>query len=536
VEVEVYRKMRSSVDWLQLEVSYDPSVGYLPRHARTVSFSATVPTYVREFFLIDARLCAAGGFVPTEWYSATFGINDFGSLYPDYGAETVLEPTSEVGVGHFKVTQFRDRTAPVALRRLDGVDSIVSAGGRVALGVGIQSLTLDAIKSRMGRKISNPEPQPLPTLDVAEVQEFREPRPSRWQALVPLALAAVLFSGVAAFMWRRWWGNLVILIVASTIIPGCGSTAKPLFKLSAAFSQPKVLYDLEAPTVPAVLNVRNDGNRSVRLLHVDGGCTCRQVDQSSLPAEIGPSKVISLSVTVSTGRESLPRSHSFTVETDQGVSLVSATLHALPRHQLHPETPGHTALGEDEEWEFEIVHRAIRSADAPRIPGTLEVPSQFSLTQVGSESGRVGLAPEFVYDESTYRIGLKDRNLGLHKEVITVLGEGRQSLAKASVVWQRVPFLSSVPDHVLLGERPVRVFLRCPDDAVELTNVRSTPDGIKAVVTSTREVTVSLREDAPAPINGFVEVETSASDRPPLSIHVVRFQPLARHAAERKKP
>jgi hypothetical protein len=76
-----------------------------------------------------------------------------------------------------------------------------------------------------------------------------------------------------------------------------------------------------------------------------------------------------------------------------------------------------------------------------------------------------------------------------------------------------------------LGLRPARVFLRCPDESVELTGVVSAPEGIKAVVSSTRELTVMLDDDAPGIIDGVVEVATTAEGRGPLRIPIVRYAP-----------
>ncbi len=95
------------------------------------------------------------------------------------------------------------------------------------------------------------------------------------------------------------------------------------------------------------------------------------------------------------------------------------------------------------------------------------------------------------------------------------------------MVWQRVPYLSSTPAKINLGSRPIRAFLRCPDEAVELTRVLSAPRGIKAVVSSTREVTVAADGDAPEIMSGSVEIGTTAQNRPPLRIPVVRYAPSA---------
>jgi hypothetical protein len=51
--------------------NYDPSVGYLPRHVRQLGVSNGLGL-CKEFYLVGARPCAQGGFVPTEYYEAIF--------------------------------------------------------------------------------------------------------------------------------------------------------------------------------------------------------------------------------------------------------------------------------------------------------------------------------------------------------------------------------------------------------------------------------------------------------------------------------
>ena len=63
----------------------------------------------------------------------------------------------------------------------------------------------------------------------------------------------------------------------------------------------------------------------------------------------------------------------------------------------------------------------------------------------------------------------------------------------------------------------------CPDQGVELTKVLSEPGGVKAVVSSTREVTVMPGEHGPGIVSGTIEVGPTAVGRAPLRIPVVRY-------------
>ena len=532
-EVEIYHRTIKG-GWHQIEVSYDPAIGYLPRYARMVVFSGDktglVKTayegLVKETYLVEARPCAAGGVVPTEWYDTSYEIDGFQRRYPGYNDDTLLAPSGGAALGHFKVTSFRDRAAPVTLTHLEEIRWIASAGGRVPLPPGTSALTLPDVKKALGTRLTNPKPAALPKLNVdeAEMRQYSRPPARRWSPYLYGALGGVILL-VSLFVWRRRRSLSALLGLLG--MAGCGMGEQPAAKLTAAFTQPRLLYNLNDPAIPLTLVVKNEGNQALRIFKAEGGCACRQVDQSRFPTLLKPSGELPLTVSISPGRASLPQSFNFAFETNWGSLVVPVYLHALPRHQLSPETPSCNALNEGDEWTFEIVHRSIREASEPQIATELRaLEPRFAIEKTGVHSGQVGMAPEFVYEDTTYRITLVDHNLGLHKSelVLQDLAEN-QPLLVAPTVWQRVAYLSSVPDRVPLGAHPVRVFLRCPDESVELTRVLSAPEGVKAVVSSPREVTVRLDENAPGIIDSLVEVGTTAEGWPPLRIPVVRYAP-----------
>jgi hypothetical protein len=218
----------------------------------------------------------------------------------------------------------------------------------------------------------------------------------------------------------------------------------------------------------------------------------------------------------------------FTLSTDQGAVGLTARLYALPSHQFNPASVTLKALVGDEAGSFDLVHREVYPQDKPRAAGWILVPPALSATQIGSRAGRVAGAPEFAYEDTTYKVKIVDPSFGLHREELVVKEEGDKTLATAPVVWERVEYLSTSPRRVYLSSAPQRVFLRCPDLSVELTRVRGEVPGVKAVISSTREVTLALTKQAPPVIDGAVEIETTAKGRPPLRIPVVRYSPPPR--------
>jgi hypothetical protein len=166
----------------------------------------------------------------------------------------------------------------------------------------------------------------------------------------------------------------------------------------------------------------------------------------------------------------------------------------------------------------------------------LDIPVGLKARRTQVKSGSIPGAERYHYQDEIYQIDLIDQSFGLNKKIIMLLDDRGSDLAQSSVVWRRTEFLQPMPDRVVLGPRAVRVFLLCPDEEIELTKVRSTPTGVKAVITSPREVTIRLSEGAPRILDDVVEVETTAEGRPPLRIPVVRYSPSSQSEARTPSP
>jgi hypothetical protein len=533
-EVEVYSLEGTAGDdrtWM--EIAYDPSVGYLPRYSR---MTFTVPNkksaWVKQFYLVDARPCAAGGFVPTEWYETYFSVDDFLGRYPEFTHQTLLSPTSRQSrVGYFRATKFEDRRSAVALDHLDGVRMIAAPGGFVGLPATVEALTVSDIRALCGSRLTRPLNLSFPALDVKELHEHdKPPGPSWWIYVVPcLIIAAAVFIAV-----RRLRRSSILLLSFPVVafLSGCSEPAR--IGLKANFAETTFIAD--SGTVSMTLLVSNTGNRALRILGVDGGCACRQVDQSELPVGVNPGAKVPLPVKMSHRRQYQPETILFSFQTDHGAVQCPVVLDVLPSDRLNPEAPINVMLSEEDQWEFELVHRQLYRADEGRYAAELVVPPDFVATELRRESGHIARAPQFAFTDVTYTVRLVDRSLGFRRDTIGVRGPDGRVLTEAPVLWRRLSFLSCLPDMVMLGARPVRVFLRCPDETVELTKVLSAPPGIKAVVSSPREVTVMLGDDPPEVLKGVIEVDTTAEGRGPLQIPIVRYAPKLETAQAQVPP
>jgi hypothetical protein len=523
VEIEVYRRSMSK-GWIQMEVFYDPSIGYLPRFLRSVSSVPGGNTFLREIYLTEAQPCASGGFVPMEWFSLDYALQDFESKYPDYSPGTVLIPASGVGIGHFKGSHLRSKTTPVALKHLTGVHTISGPGGRIPVRTGTSELGLTTLTTALGPKLTNPASPALPHLDRAEIEEFR-PRSTRYHTL--LLASGLAITTLSLLFWARRKHRRSVLGLLSLClisIAGCERASEPIVKMTGEITPDRFLCDLNEQDFDLTLTVKNAGNQTLHLFGASAGCSCRQVEQSRFPIDLRPGSSIGIPVRVSNSRQSTPQNLLFSFETNHGTVGVPVSLYQLPRHQVSPASIGCGIIDENEDWTLQLVHRAIAPANASMDNSELSAPEEFETKKIARDGGAIAAAPEFQYLDTTYQLKLRDRRLGMHKALLQVVSRGAR-VAEIPVVWNRVAFLSSAPDRIILGTRPVRVFLRCPDETVEFDRITRTPPGIKAVVSSVRELTVMPTSGTPPILDDFVEVQTTARNRPPLRIPIVRYAP-----------
>ncbi len=528
LEIEIYRMKREGSQ-LRKEVAYDPEIGYIPRYLRTISFGMEKgrgPASVLELYVTDAQLSGTGGFVPTKWYLVAYHVSDFASKYPGYNDETRLTPSDTPQLTHLRVLKMEGQEGPVKLDEMEGVKQIMAPGGGFGSKDGLPPMSVSELKRLLGKKSISSNKPALSNIDYAELHEFDRPKArTPWLSYILGGLVVI------ASLWclRAWRGGRAALVVFWALaITGCAQPAIP--RVTAAFSPSCLIYDAAQPSLQIGLVVNNAGNRPLRIFSVDAGCSCRQVEKAQLPASLRPGEKLELSMSLSGQLPYNLHPYILTFHTDLGQLATQATLLALPDHRLSPQSVTMQGLYEgttETEDSFEVIHRAIYDPSASR-PGTeLNFPPEFIAQKTATHTGRVADAPDYAFEDTTYRLTLNDRTLGLHRADILLRGADGRRIITTPIVWQRLPFLSSTPSRVALATQPVRTFLRCPDEDVELVRVLSAPKGVKAVLGSPREVVISPGENAPEVIDGVVEVETTAKGRSPLRIAVVRYAPLA---------
>ncbi len=527
-DVAVYQTDYNAGQWYRLEVYHDPNLEYLPRLIRSVAVS-NESGICKEMYLISARPCAEGGFVPTELYEAEFQVDAPRKVDNDQLLSSPPRPNGKgkIVVGHLRSVSFLDRRTPVALKQLDNVHSIAGRGGPVALA-SRSPLTLARLKSLLGNKLHQPSNSALPTLDAAELDEkLQSPRGfSPWFYLL---IAAFVF-GIGSLVFRK--PKSFMLLFGITIpcwLVGCSSPASEDDRpnrgivLSTSLEPQQILFDYETDSVPLTLIVKNESDIPIQILNIDGGCVCRNVDQSALPMSLNPNNLGEVKVDFESRSHAEQEQYRFTIQTDRGTVESHVVLTMFSRHRFQPEAIYVPALSEDENYSFEVTHRAVCKVDNPFELVSLHSPSTLIAEAMGNSGGPSHIEG-IKYHDTKYNITLNHNKLGTYKDEVYIKNDFGNIVASLPITWRRNSFLYSTPEQAVLGgSRPVRVFLRCPDESVELSRILSAPPGVKAVISSVREVTIALTDDAPNKIDGFVEVDTTAEGRNPLRIPVIRY-------------
>lgn len=309
VIVEIYeRKDQHGPNSNRLEVSYDPAIGFLPRFVRELTTGLDrknqESTAVLEMYLMDARPCQAGGFVPTEWYTMFYVVVDFKKVYPEYNQETQVRPTDKFRLGHFKATNFANLNSPVALTKLDGVKHLTYQMQFIELPRQTRSLTMAGINRILRRRTdggqsqglphgapsggaANPRPNGLPSFVAEEAREFPDrSTESRDSRLLFIVGGVCMFALCCLYFARRRakrLKTLVLLVVGTFPLAGCSGSRTPVIVLSGRLTTSSILYEPFTQSLKSTLVVRNEGNVPLKLMSANGGCSCRKIENTRWP-------------------------------------------------------------------------------------------------------------------------------------------------------------------------------------------------------------------------------------------------------------
>lgn len=522
---EVYRKEHNG--FYQLEVHYEPAINFLPKYMRRVRYLESENiAYVQERLIVKSARLANGAFVPTKVVEVTFNDKEFATRYPNFTHKTALNMQGKVNAQIFEITKLDESSQPVAIAR-QPKSVLITPGQLFSLKHFAKDVTLPSIAAKAGSELYIAT-RKLPELDKAEANAYPAKVESQrdYGRMIMIAVASVL--GVVCVGYHVWKQKRVIgvwlIVSASALFVGCRQNEAPVVKLSAQFATREYVYEYKGDVGPPTVILKNSGNLPITIKKLDGGCTCRWIDQSCFPLNLLPAHSMPISVRFQMDSTSYSeRIYSMIADTDKGLLSVHVPLTALPRHQLEPNSIENGGLSESGDWSFSITHRYIYDKTNNLQKAVLAPIPGFDIVKVSSKSGLVRAMPRFAFEDTEYRIVLKDKACGTYKRSLDLV-EGSKRIVQCPILWTRHPFLACLPSRVLLSRSPIRVFLRCPDDSVELTSVLASPDGVKAVISSPREVMLQRTFEAESAVNGTVDIATSDERHPKLSIPVRSLQ------------
>lgn len=518
----------SSGYWEKLELYFDPGWNFVPRFARVMTSDFKMDTlYVKDVMVVDAAQCKAGGFFPREWYNRSFSVSKISRKLPGFSetSDTMsLVGDSRVVFGHFKASSSRDTSAPVALHLGPHIKVVGGLGGSVPIPNA--NPTLQDLTRQLGRKIdSNPK---VPKLNIDESERnANQPRASVFPyqtifvCLVSLSCFGLLFRRIRA---RR---VLPLFLLATLFSFGCGSKEPTAPKVSIRFSKPLLLCEPGDHALQDEVIVRNQANLKLRVFGIDGGCSCRSVDKSAFPFDLGPHETKQIPISLTRKNDDQEQTIAFQVSTDAGVLMAMTALRVVPRLKITPENLSFVLKESDtnqpQEDTFTVQVRTIHKVGEAPIAYNLSSSPDLAVVQPPKSvaRGTTAFTPDLQYHEATYRVAIKDRSLGLKKGQIDAVGQDGRSLSGSSIVWQRRAFLSAAPMQILLAGHQIRVFLHSQDEKTSFTKVKAAPLGVTAVLVSPRELTVARVNDQSSKQDGQIQIETDDREHPLVSIDLV---------------
>lgn len=460
-EVEVYRKPFPG-GWYQLEVYYDPSMALLPRFSRVISNNASGTASVKDVFITDYKRVGNSGLVPTEWFDAGYRVPDFPSKYGNYNAGQSLSPAKNISIGHLKVEHLRPLDHVIASKH-QGICAIIDEKGKRIIDLNSTKLTIPSLRgitASIVRKKLMSVPL-MPVIDKSEklVDPNRKLRSKKARAYVALGASLTIVLGLLAWQRRRYRGVLVLMLPLACGFTGC-SKAEPTPRIAITFKSANVIYSCGKGPLTLEATVTNRGNVPLRILKVHGGCSCRRVDNRQFPHSLQPKEGLSLSVIFDERRQSGPQVLDMSAETDHGTLRAPVRISFFPDNVIKP-TQASVHLTENEEGQpISIIHeQLVKSKDTPAVD--ISVPTALKCTKISSVDRPFDEEPDLIQRTTEYAISIKSRQLGLFKERIILTDKGTGLQSEFSILWKRVPFLSSIPEKVFLipGGRGVRVFL-----------------------------------------------------------------------------
>lgn len=556
LETEIYARVdeeRRISD--RIEVGYDPSIGYLPRVIRELMTGADINeqdrTVVLEMHIVDAQPCDAGGFIPTEWYKATYEIVDFERKYPGYTVFSNVAPDDRLQLGHFRARKLRRLGKPISLTKMDGVKFITYHGKFIKLARGSRGLSLATVKSLISRNRPSDGSQGLPQLtagDARSAWSWNGARSSKRDEMdaspdrviqqpstsaryyVYVAGVVAVSAAIIFFFVRRKRNKLPTLVLILLVMTSNGCSRQDLPpSLAGRFKEISTIYDAGAPVIALTLEVRNGGGVPLELRSASGGCSCRQIDAAALPASLKPDEAISFPVRLNVSPKSYQQLVGFTFETDYGAMEIPVTTYAYQRDQLDNEEYNIAVRYDESDTSFDVVHRHIMKA-GDRLPGfELSVPLGFRAARTKGQSRTFPLTKDLVAVDTSYRVTIADAKIGAFKDQMILKADDDKLDLRVPILWRKLPYLYMVPERAVLVARPLRMKLQCVDENVGLTKVLSAPPGILVQFPTEREVSVRLVPDAPQHIDGSVVLATSATGAGNhISFPVIRYTPTTK--------
>jgi len=324
-----------------LDVFCDPSWNFVPRYARISMFDAKNDIFVaKDVVITKVQQCKAGGFFPTEWFDRFFSVRKFSSKYGRNYDSFAVQGEGKIKLGHFKVESYSDITTPVSLSIDASPRPIGGLGGFV---VNDQSRpTLADLTSHLGKKIDQ-NPSGLKLNSINPEKETQKSYRSSRIGLVGFGVVSLVSFSVLMFRLKLRTKQL-LLLWPLLCLAGCDRTTNstvgqpgPLPKLTVVFDPAIVFCKAQDKSLESSIVVKNFDTKPIIIYEIDGGCSCRNVEKSSLPITIDTNGHKQLGIKLSRKEDYQDQHIQFSLSTSKGKVTFVSGLTIIPEVKIIPE-------------------------------------------------------------------------------------------------------------------------------------------------------------------------------------------------------
>lgn len=528
MKIETYKKKIADMTLLK-KVIYNPEEDFNPVFIRSITL-AKDSSNIQDIYVIASVRCKDGGYYPIEWMKVSYSSDEKNIPLTEDSDAGIITWKGKPTLTKFKAKSWRDLTSPISVQVFSKSNLISSPNGFSKLNATEnQTISFSQIDSLM----QNPQ---VRTTKVKLKQDsnssFVEPTDintkSKSRVLTLFNIFLTLSFFLISFISYKKLKHFVLFLTSLFILNGCTNQSSQLSNepaLSVRFQNNTIITKPSQESTSVNLILKNNSLKPLEVYAIDAGCSCRQIDDKSLPVSIKPNQESQILMHVFPKSKFEPIQFLLNISTDIGVLKSRAQIELIPSNSFDPETIHISTLydvSNIDDSSFLFVHRTLVSENIKTDSPAIRFNSKIDIKKVRTEIKPIGYYNSFTFNETTYEGKIISRDLGLFKEVIEFQNPDNSVLA-LPVVWQRKPFVSFTPAKIYLNKNKARAFINSPDESIEIQKIISHPKSVQVTIVSPKEIAIELTDFSKSSFEGEILVQTNSKIYSSVRLNVVNY-------------